>query len=173
LVPFTFDDDDMNSSSSDAKRRAPTPPDEKRLPLSPRKRDRKLRESAKETDAEQGGFLTAMGSEEGEKSSSSGIKKKKYERTGDWGPVSHPSERPTWGRFMYDEDEKRVAEEWRDTGRRTEKRQQEEHVARGNSPTKKGKEESSAFDDLNTTYIDPFDGPPPKPKSSTLFITGG
>jgi hypothetical protein len=120
LVPFTFDDDEMNSSSSDAKQRAPTPTGDVKLPLSPRKRDRKLRKSAKETDAKQGGFLTAMGSKEGEKISSSSNKKKKYERTGDWGPVPHPSERPTWGRFMHDEDEKRVAEEWRDTGRRTE-----------------------------------------------------
>ncbi len=76
LVPFTFDDDDMTISSSDAKGRAPTPPDEMKLPLSPRKRDRKLRRSAKETDAEQGGFLTAMGSEEGKKSSSSSNKRK-------------------------------------------------------------------------------------------------
>jgi hypothetical protein len=66
-----------------------------------------------------------------------------------------------------------MADEWRDEGRKTDKRLQEEHVARGNSPTRSGKEESSAFDDLRTTYIDPFDGPPPKPKSSSLFITGG
>ncbi len=75
---------------------------------------------------------------------------------------------------MYEEDEKRVAKEWSDTKRRADKRQQEANVARGNSPTGKGKEESpTAFDDLNETYIDPYDGPPPKPKSSTLFITGG
>jgi hypothetical protein len=115
-----------------------------------------------------------MGSEEGEKSSSSKPKKIKYKRTGDWGPIPHPSERPTWGRFMYNpEEEKRMADEWRDEGRKTEKRLQEEHVARGNSPTRSGKEESSALDDLRTTYLDPFDGPLPKPKSSTLFISGG
>ncbi len=84
------------------------------------------------------------------------------------------SERPTWGRFTYDADhERRVDKEWGDTVRRADKRQQEVNVARGNSPTGKGKEESSAFDDLNETYIDPFDGLPHKPKSSMLFITGG
>ena len=75
LMPFTFEDDEMKSSSSDAKQRAPTPPDAMIQPQSPRKRDRRLRRSAKENDAEQGGFLTAMGSEEGEKSSSSKTKK--------------------------------------------------------------------------------------------------
>ncbi len=41
-------------------------------------------------------------------------------------------------------------------------------------PPIKGKRRArSAFDDLSTTYINPFDGPPPKPKSSTLFIMGG
>jgi hypothetical protein len=40
-----------------------------------------MRKSAKETDAEQGSFLTAMGSEEGEKSSSSSIKKKYIKNT--------------------------------------------------------------------------------------------
>ena len=142
--------------------------------MSPRKRDRPLRKSAKETDAEQEGFLTAKGSEEGEKSSSSSIKKKKYKKKSeDWGKEQDPSERPTWGRFMYDEDEKRVAKEWLETSRRADKKQQEANVARGNSPTRKGKEESSTFDDLNERYIDPFDGPPPKPSSSTLFIRGG
>jgi hypothetical protein len=199
LKPFTFDDEALASSSNEDKRRPQASPDLLKIQMSPRKRDRPLRKSAKETDAEQGSFLTAMGSEEGEKSSSSSIKyllmgseegeksssssikspsikKKKYKEKlecDDWGRVQDPSFRPTWGRFMYDEDEKRVAEEWRDTGRRNEKRKQEEHVARGNSPIKKGKEESSAFDDLNKTYIDPFDCPPPEPKSSTLFITGG
>ena len=83
LVPFTFDDDELIFSPSSGAKRAPTPPDEAKLPLSPRKRDRKLRKSAKETDAEQGGFLTSMGSEGGEESSSSEIKQKKYKRTGD------------------------------------------------------------------------------------------
>jgi hypothetical protein len=99
-----------------------------------------------------------MGSEEGEKSSSSSIKKKpsssikkiKYKKHENWGAPLHPSERPTWGRFMHDEDEPRVAKEWSDSIRQAEKRKQEANVARGNSPTGKGKEESStAFDDLN------------------------
>ena len=109
-----------------------------------------------------------MGSEEGEKSSSSNIKikKKKYKiECDDWGAVQDPSERPTWGRFMYDEDEKRVAKEWTETSRRADKKKQEANVARGNSPTRKGKEESSAFDDLSERYIDPFDGRPAKPNS--------
>jgi hypothetical protein len=81
-----------------------------------------------------------MGSEEGEKNSSSRTKKIKYKRTGDWGPVPHPSKRPTWGRFKYNpEDEKRMADEWRDEGRKTEKRLQEEHVARETHPPETGK----------------------------------
>ena len=76
LVPFTFDDDD-NAMSNSPKRGSPSPVplDEVKRPTSPRKRDRPLRKSAKETDAEQGCFLTAMGSEEGEKSSSSSTRK--------------------------------------------------------------------------------------------------
>ncbi len=74
---------------------------------------------------------------------------------------------------MWVEDEKRVAEEWLETSRRADKKEQEANVARGNSPTRKGKEESSAFDDLSDRYIDPFDGPPSKPNSSTLIIKGG
>ena len=76
LVPFTFDDeDDAMSNSPKRGSPSPVPLDEVERPTSPRKRDRPLRKSAKETDAEQGGFLTSMGSEEGEKSSSSRIKR--------------------------------------------------------------------------------------------------
>ncbi len=46
---------------------------------------------------------------------------------------------------------------WIEQIRRAKKRKQEAKVARGNSPTGKGKEESSsAFDDLIETYIDPY-----------------
>ena len=180
LVPFTFDDDDHAMSNSPRRGSpSPVPLGEVERPTSPRKRDRPLRKSAKETYAEQGGFLTAMGSEEGEKSSSStinksSIKKKKYKnKSDDWGADQSPSKRPTWGRFMWDEDEKKVAKEWMDWTRRADKKQQEANVARGNSPTRKGKEESSAFDDLNDRYLDPFDAPPSKPNSSTLIIGGG
>ena len=48
LVPFTFDDDEMGSSP---KRESPSPPGDMERPTSPRKRDRPLRKSAKETDA--------------------------------------------------------------------------------------------------------------------------
>ena len=74
LVPFTFDDDALGNSPRRGSP-SPVPREEVERPMSPRKRDRPLRKSAKETDAEQGGFLTAMGSEEGEKSSSSSINK--------------------------------------------------------------------------------------------------
>jgi hypothetical protein len=123
LEPFTFDNDDLFNGRDDAMSNSPrrASPQPARLdavegPKSPRKRDRPLRKSAKETDAEHGGFLTAMGSEEGERSSSSSIKqknkKKKYKnKCDDWGAEQIQSERPTWGRFMYDEDEKRVAKE--------------------------------------------------------------
>ena len=85
LAPFTFDDDTMGNSPKRGSP-SPVPLEEEGQPASPRKRvggkeprkrDRPLRKSAKETDAEQGGFLTAMGSEEGEKSSASNIKIKK------------------------------------------------------------------------------------------------
>ena len=107
LVPFTFDDDD-NAMSNSPKRGSPSPVPleevERPTSPSPRKRDRPLRKSAKETDAEQGGFLTAMGSEEGEKSSSStinksSIKKKKYKnKSDDWGADQSPSKRPHVGK---------------------------------------------------------------------------
>jgi hypothetical protein len=74
LVPFTFDDDVMTNSPKRGSP-SPVPLEEVERPTSPRKRDRQLRKSAKETDAERGGFLTAMGSEEGEKSSSSSTRK--------------------------------------------------------------------------------------------------
>ncbi len=74
---------------------------------------------------------------------------------------------------MHDEDEPRVAKEWSDSIRRVKKRKQEAKVARGNSPTGKGKEESSsAFDDLNETRMMPLHRNQNRQRYSSLEAMG-